>query len=192
MNRRSRWLALPAGIGLAFLMTTSVFGYVRHVPKTITVSPSSGTFTCDQWYTVRAKVLDQDGKPIKNLTVRWSFAHTPSSDDRIQPSTSKTNKHGVAVTSIKFACKLGERVIKATTDGISGFALVHVRLRGFDQHVLGITGTPGGTGGTLPNTSTSAAIDPPAADQPIPVVPAIIALLAALAIVVRRLTLARR
>ena len=189
MNRRSRWLALPAGIGLAFLLTTSVFGYHRQVPKTITVTPPFGTFNCNQSYNVTAIVLDQHGKPIKNLTVRFSFAHTPSSHDRIQPSTDKTNKHGLAVTSIKFACTRGDRVIKATTDGISGFAVVHVRV-GSGQHVLGITGTPGGST-TLPNTSTLPA-DAPTDGPPSPAVPVLVALLVASAIVVRRLTLARR
>ena len=190
MNRRSRWLALPAGIGLAFLLTTSVFGYIHPVPKTITVTPPFGTFNCNQSYTVRAQVLDQDGKPIKHLAVTWSFASSPSSHDRIHPSTSKTNKHGVASTSIRFACTLGDRVIKATTDGISGSAVVHVRLRGSGQHVLGITGTPGGTP-TLPNTSTLPA-DASTDGTLSPAVPVIVALMAALAMIVRRLTLIRR
>ena len=180
---------MPAGIGLAFvLVTTSVFGYILPVPKTITVTPPTGTFNCNQSYTVRAQVLDQDGKPIKHLAVTWSFASSPSTHDTIHPSSSKTNKNGVAKTSIKFACTLGDRVIKATTDGISGFAMVHVKLRGFHQQVLGITGVPGGT---LPNTSTLAA-DASTDGPPSPAVPVIVALLAASAIIVRRLAFARR
>jgi hypothetical protein len=187
MNHRSRWLALLAGIGLAFAMATSVFGYVTQVPHSITVSPSSPTFTCGSSHVVRAQVLDPDGLPIKQLTVKWSFGQSPSSHDKIRPATSKTNAHGVATTRVTLACVLGDRVIRSTVNGITGSAVVHVT--GDDQHVLGTTGTPGG--GTLPNTSTLAA-DASTDGPPSPAAPVIVALLAASAIIVRRLAFARR
>jgi hypothetical protein len=188
MIRRSRCLALVAGIGLAFAMATSVFGYVTQVPHSITVSPSSSTMTCGRSYVVRAQVLDLDGLPIKQLTVTWSFGQSPSSLDRIKPATSKTNANGVATTRVKLACVLGDRVIRSTVGGITGSAVVHVNIPE-GQGVLGTTGTPGG--GTLPNTSTLAA-DTSTDGLPNPAVPAIVVLLATWAIFVRRFAFARR
>ena len=130
MKRRSRWLALLAGIGLVFAMTSSVFAYHGQVPTTIVVTPSKGTFKCDQWYTVRATVLDQNANPIKGLKIKWSIDPSVSSHDKIDPKTSKTNRHGVAKTRVKLSCKKpDDRFIKATADGISISAVVHVKLR---------------------------------------------------------------
>lgn len=189
MNRRSRLLALLAGTGLALAMATSTFAYVTQVVHTITVSPSIDTFTCAHFHVVRAQVLDLDGLPIKHLAVTWSFGHSTSTLDTIQKTTTKTNSHGVATTRVKLGCVLGDRQINATADGITSSAVVHVKLPD-NQQVKGITGTPGGTPG-LPNTSTLAA-DASIKDLPSPAVPAIVVLLAALALILRRFALARR
>jgi hypothetical protein len=252
-------------------MTSSTFAYAGQVPTTITVTPSKLTLKCDKWYSVRATVLDQNGNPIKGLRVTWSFASSPSSKDKFDDTSTKTNSHGVAKTKVKLACKPGQRVLKATADGISGTAAVQVKLRhddddddndhdgdhdddhdghdhdgghdGDDDHdghdhdggdksrigttvaagTSGTTGTGSGTGtsargtgtaaGTAAGTTTASeqafgAVLAAGADSlpntatvptgesndgfPIPVIPAFLALLASVAIVLRRFNLGRR
>lgn len=126
MSRRNRWLAVPAGIGLALSMTAYAFAYGPQVPHTITVTPSSATILCEHPDAVFATVLDQDALPIKGVIVTWSFTVSPSSGDRILQATSKTNKDGVARTMVKTTCAAGDRTITATAGGISGSAVVHV------------------------------------------------------------------
>jgi hypothetical protein len=214
MSRRSRWLALLAllaGIGILFAMTTSVFAYGPQVPTIITVSPSSGTLKCDRWYIVRATVLDQDGKPIKHLTVTWSLTSSPSSNDQIKPAASNTNGRGVAKVLVNLACVAGDRVITATSDGISGSAVLHVDVtrHGNDEDgsnnavaaavSAGTRATPGQAAGavlgisahSLPSTSTLPA-DASLDSLPLPAIPAVVALLAAVGIILRRFALSRR
>jgi hypothetical protein len=126
--RRSRPLALLTAVAFALTMATSVAAYGPQVPTLITVTPSSLTFLCGHPEAVEATVLDQDGLPIKQATVTWSFTSSPSSNDRYLQGTSKTNKDGVARSMVKLACVAGDRVLTATTGGISGSAVVHVDL----------------------------------------------------------------
>jgi uncharacterized membrane protein YkoI len=135
MNLR-RWLALPAALGLALAMVSSAAGYAGQVPTTIVVSPEKMTLKCDKWYTVRATVLDQGGHPIlgERLRVHWSFDPVVSKKDKLKPTTSKTNKEGVAKTKVRLACKKGDRTIKATVGNASGTAVVHVKLKKKHHH----------------------------------------------------------
>ena len=126
--KRRRPLALLAAVSFALTMATSVAAYGPQVPTLITVTPSSLTFLCGHPEAVEATVLDQDGLPIKQATVTWSFTSSPSSNDRFLQGTSKTNKDGVARSMVKLACVAGDRVLTATTGGISGSAVVHVDL----------------------------------------------------------------
>jgi hypothetical protein len=126
--KRRRPLALLAAVAFALTMATSVAAYGPQVPTLITVTPSSLTFLCGHPEAVEATVLDQDGLPIKQATVTWSFTSSPSSNDRFLQGTSKTNKDGVARSMVKLACVAGDRVLTATTGGISGSAVVHVDL----------------------------------------------------------------
>ena len=183
---RTRALALLAGIGLALTLASSAFAYGPQVPTSITVTPSSGTFECGHPERVSATVLDQDGQPIKGVIVTWSFAVSPSSDDRILQATSKTNKDGLAQTMVKLACVAGDRTIRATAGGVQGTAVVHVSLSRLGKPggaVLGATSRP------LPNTTTLADVSPPTS-LPVPVV--LIALTAVAATFVARRSLRRR
>jgi hypothetical protein len=153
-------------------MTAQALAYGPQVPHTITVTPSSGTFLCEHPTAVTATVLDQDGLPIKGVTVTWSFSTSPSSDDRILQQTSKTNTDGVAKTMVKLACVAGDRVITATAGGVSGSATVHVDLGkpGKPQGaVLGITATSTFGDATLPDTTTASGV--PGGDASALVVP---------------------
>lgn len=183
---RSRTSALLAGIGLALTLASPAFGYGPQVPTTITVTPSSGTFECGHPERVTATVLDQDGLPIKDVIVTWSFASSPSSADRILQTTSKTNKDGVAQTMVKLACVAGDRTIRATAGGVQGTAVVHVSLASLGKPggaVLGATGRP------LPNTATVSDVPPPAG-LPLPIV--LVALTSVAAAFVARRSLRRR
>jgi len=125
---RSRPLALFAAIACMFALATSALAYGPQVPTLVTVTPSSLTFLCGHPEAVEATVLDQDGLPIKQAIVAWSFSSSPSSQDRFLQATSKTNKDGVAKSMVKLACVAGDRSLTATTGGISGSAVVHVDL----------------------------------------------------------------
>jgi hypothetical protein len=125
---RSRPLALLAAVACMFAMAASVMAYGPQVPTLVTVTPSSLTFLCGHPEAVEATVLDQDGLPIKQATVAWSFTFSPSTQDRYLQATSKTNKDGVARSMVKLACVAGDRSITATTGGVSGSAVVHVDL----------------------------------------------------------------
>jgi hypothetical protein len=151
MGRRDRFVAGPAAIGLVLALALTAFAYGPQVPTTITVTPSSGTFLCGHPEAVTATVLDQDGKPIKGVTVHWSFKTSPSSADRILQATSKTNTSGVARTNVKLACVAGDRVISATAGGISGTAVVHVNL---DRPGKPKGAVLGATSVRLPDTSS--------------------------------------
>jgi hypothetical protein len=189
MSRRPV-LAVLAAIGLAMAMTSQVFAYGPQVPHTITVAPSTGTFICEHPTAVTATVLDQDGLPIKGLTVTWSFTTSPSSGDRFLQQTSKTNPDAVARTNVKRAPVAGDRVITATAGDVSGSATVHgCQPRKPQGAVLGITSAQ-----TLPDTTTTAGSA--TADSTVAVLPGIlIALGAALmlgAVVLLRRVLSHR
>lgn len=125
---RSRLVAMFAAVAFVMALATSVMAYGPQVPTLITVTPSSLTFLCGHPSAVEVTVLDQDGLPIKHVTVTWSFTSSPSGADRILQTTSKTDKNGVAKTMVKLACVAGDRTITASTGGISGSAVVHVDL----------------------------------------------------------------
>jgi hypothetical protein len=125
---RSRPLAFLVSVACMFAMATSVTAYGPQVPTLVTVTPSSLTFLCGHPEAVEATVLDQDGLPIKQATVSWSFTSSPSSQDRFLQATSKTNKDGVARSMVKLACVAGDRALTATIGAVSGSAVVHVDL----------------------------------------------------------------
>jgi hypothetical protein len=154
---RSRSLALLSAIACLFAMASSASAYGPQVPTLITVTPSSLTFLCGHPEAVDATVLDQDGLPIKQATVTWSFTSSPSDQDRILQATSKTNKDGVAKTMVKLACVAGDRSITATTGGISGSAVIHVDLGHPGQGQTGSVRS-GGAGATVALRGTSAVV----------------------------------
>jgi Big-like domain-containing protein len=193
MIRQRRYLALLGGIGLLFAATMTVAAYGPQVPSTITVSPPSETLRCDRSYPVRATVLDQDGAPIKRLTVTWSFTSSPSSEDEIKVTSSKTNGQGVATAIVKLACVPGDRTITATTDGISGSAVVHVDLAhgGAGNRAGGVLLAAGGVEGVGADSDSNISTTPSDGHEA-PMILVMIAVVAAVAISLRVLALRRR
>ena len=250
MKRRSLWLALLASISLAFALTTSVSATSVPGDGSITIRPEKGKFECGKWYTVKAIVKDNKGHPIKGVTVRWSFVlpGLVSAKDKIDPKTSKTDKHGVAKTRVKLSCKsLADRVIRATAataaGPLSATAVIRVKKhhdddddhdgdhdgdhdrdgddddhRGHHNDVtissvartdststrssVSLTGTSASSGvygavlaftaDSLPSTATSPAN---ASNDGLPIspaIPALLAVLTGLAIILRRFQLSRR
>jgi len=196
MIRQRRWLALLGGIGLLFVATMTATAYGPQVPSTITVSPSSGTLRCDRSYPVRATVLDQDGSPIKRLTVAWSFSSSPSSKDEIKVTSSTTNGQGVAIAIVKLACVPGDRTITATAAGISGSAVVHVDLarggKGAAGNTLLIAAEPEPAIRAVDGISATSASTMSSDGDGIPFIPLAIAVVAVMAILSRRLAFWRR
>jgi cell division protein FtsI/penicillin-binding protein 2 len=128
MSRRTRLVALLAGLVLAFTMSTLTSAYHGQVAKFITVTPSHGTLTCGIYYTVKAKVFDKNGNPIANTVVHFSFASSPSGSDKIKWTTTHTDSHGSISAKVKLSCHRGNRTIKAKSGSVSGYAIVHVKI----------------------------------------------------------------
>jgi hypothetical protein len=129
MSRRTRLVALLAGLVLAFTMSTLTSAYHGQVAKFITVTPSHGTLTCGIYYTVKAKVFDKNGNPIAHTVVHFSFASSPTSKDKIKWDTIHTDSHGSISAKVKLSCSHhGDRTIKAKSGNVSGFAIVHIKI----------------------------------------------------------------
>ncbi len=135
MNRsRRRIVGGLAGIFLALAVAGAASAYWKQTPATVTISGPRGTIECGEWVTFKATVRDAQGNPIaKSGPVKWSFKSSPSKKDKIAPKQSNTNKSGVATTKVKFACKPGERVIKAKADAVSGTITVRVSTKDDDD-----------------------------------------------------------
>ena len=193
MRRPSRWIALLAGIGLALAINAPAFAYVHQVTKFVIVSPDHSTMTCGIYYRVKATVLDKKGHGIKGVTVKWSFKRSPSNNDKFQYVATTTNKHGWTYNRVKLACRAGSRTIRAKVGvgkkAVSGLAVVHVRIphksSSATGSVLGITSL------SLPSTSTLPR-DASTDGLPTPAIPAMIAVLAAAGLILRRFALTRR
>lgn len=159
---------------MALAMTASVFAYAGQVAGTVTVGGPSGTLKCGVALTVSATVLEvESDSPIEGQSVAWTFTSSPSSKDKINSTPTTTNASGVATTTVTLACVAGNRTVTATADDISAGA------------VLSITsaGLPGTS--TMPDGS-------PANSLPIPMILALLAVLAGGGIIVRRFAFSPR
>jgi hypothetical protein len=130
-----------AAAGAAALLLLSVaapaaFGYAGQVANQVTVAGPAGILVCNTALTVTATVLDAGGIPVDNREVVWSFGAGQVTGDQIITVSTMTNALGVATTTVKLACVVGNRTIVATAAPAAG------------QIVLGITATG------LPPTST--------------------------------------
>lgn len=204
MTGRSRWLGLLAAIAMALALVTPGAAVSGPRPQII-VTPSKGTFTCNHWWTVRATLYAANGTPLAGKLIHWNFKRSPSRRDQVLPRNSRTNSSGVAKTKYKFACVRGDRKVRAMWNGVTGTAIIHVKLprrrsstfanTSATGAVLGVTSIS--DPGSLPSTSTvtpapAASTDTPTNGWPVPVVPALLAVLVGMAIFLRRLALSRR
>jgi hypothetical protein len=131
-----------AATGVAALLLLSVaapavMGYAGQVVNQITVGGPTGTLACNTPLTVTATVLDAGGHPVDNRAVVWSIGTGKVAGDQVVTVSTMTNATGVATTTVKLACVVGNRTIIATSDTLTG------------QVVLGITAIG------LPPTSTA-------------------------------------
>jgi hypothetical protein len=131
--------------GAAALLLLSVaapaaFAYEGQVAQQVTVAGPAGTLSCNMALTVTATVLDAGGKPVDNRAIAWTFGAGKVTGDQIVTASTTTNATGVATTTVKLACVVGNRTVIATADASSG------------QAVLGITATGLPPTGTTPPT----------------------------------------
>ncbi len=134
-----------AASGVAALLLLSVaapavMGYEGQVTHQVAVSGPAGTLACNTALTVTATVLDAGGKPVDNRAVAWSIGAGKVTGDQVVTASTMTNATGVATTTVKLACVVGNRTVIATADASSG------------QAVLGITATGLPPTGTTPPT----------------------------------------
>ncbi len=202
---RGRWVGSLAGIFLALAVSGTAAAYWAQTPATVTIFGPEGNIKCGQSVTFRAVIRDHEGDRIADGgPVTWSFDSSPSTSDQIDPTVTTTDSQGRATTSVFFACEPGDRVLRATADGVSGtmHVTVHVKDQFEDQQVSGVaggvaSGRAGDTSatsakygaialasGVLPNTST----EPGSAST----VVALLALLAGISLIVRRAVILRR
>jgi hypothetical protein len=131
-----------AASGVAALLLLSVaapavMGYAGQVTNQVAVAGPAGTLACNTALTVTATVLDAGGNPVDNRAVVWSIGAGKVTGDQVVTVSTLTNATGVATTTVKLACVVGNRTIIATSDPSTG------------QVVLGITAIG------LPPTSTA-------------------------------------
>ena len=131
-----------AAVGAASLLLLSVaasaaFAYEGQIPQQVTVAGPAGVLACNTALTVKATVLDANGNPVDNQAVVWTFGAGQVTGDQIVTASTMTDAAGVATTTVKLACTVGNRTIVATDGPASG------------QVVLGITAAG------LPPTSTA-------------------------------------
>jgi hypothetical protein len=134
-----------AGVAALLLLTVgapAAFAYEGQVTHQITVAGPAGTLLCKTSLTVTATVLDALGNPVDNRAVVWTFGAGMVTGDQVVTVSTMTNATGVATTTVKLACVVGNRTIIATSEPSTG------------QVVLGITaiGLPP-TGTTPPETT---------------------------------------
>ena len=115
----------------------AAFAYEGQVTNQVAVAGPAGTLACNTALTVTATVLDAGGKPVDNRAVVWSIGAGKVAGDQVVTVSTMTNTAGVATTTVKLVCVVGNRTIIATSDTLTG------------QVVLGITATG------LPPTSTA-------------------------------------
>lgn len=131
-----------AATGVAALLLLSVaapavMGYAGQVTNQIIVGGPNGTLACNTALTVTAILLDAGGNPVDGRAVVWSIGAGKVTGDQVVTVSTLTNATGVASTTVKLACVVGNRTIIATSDPSTG------------QVVLGITAIG------LPPTSTA-------------------------------------
>jgi hypothetical protein len=125
-----------AGLLLLSVAASAAIAYEGQIPNQVTVAGPAGILSCNKALTVTATVLDASANPVDNQAVVWTFGGGQHTGDQIVTPSTMTNASGVATTTVKLACIVGNRTIVATADPASG------------QVVLGITQTG------LPPTST--------------------------------------
>ena len=129
-----------AALLLLSVVAPAVMGYAGQVANQITVAGPSGTLVCNTNLTVTATVLDAGGNPVDNRAVVWTFGAGKVTGDQIVTASTTTNATGVATTTVKLACVVGNRTVIATSAPSTG------------QVVLGITATGLPPTGTTPPT----------------------------------------
>ena len=129
-----------AALLLLSVVAPAVMGYAGQVANQITVAGPAGTLVCNTNLTVTATVLDAGGNPVDNRAVVWTFGAGKVTGDQIVTASTTTNAMGVATTTVKLACVVGNRTVIATSAPSTG------------QVVLGITATGLPPTGTTPPT----------------------------------------
>jgi len=129
-----------AALLLLSVVAPAVMGYAGQVANQITVAGPAGTLVCNTNLTVTATVLDAGGNPVDNRAVVWTFGAGKVTGDQIVTASTTTNATGVATTTVKLACVVGNRTVIATSAPSTG------------QVVLGITATGLPPTGTTPPT----------------------------------------
>ena len=111
------------GVGM-----TSTVGYVEQRQFKV-VLDGPYRVKCSEKALVTAKVTRiKNGSPVANQAVRWSITLRQSRTDRLNRSTSLTNRKGVASVKVIFGPKSGKRVVKAVVPGVK--TQVTVRCKG--------------------------------------------------------------
>jgi hypothetical protein len=126
-----------AALLLLSVAAPGVMGYAGQITTQIIVGGPTGTLACSTALPVTATLLDGYGNPVDGRVVTWSIGAGKVTGDQVVTVHTTTNSAGVATTTVKLACVVGNRTIIATDAETSG------------QIVLGITAVG------LPNTSTA-------------------------------------
>ena len=126
--------------------------YITQAPFQVLLSGPGRTVKCDRTVRVSATVLSaDDGSPIRRQVVRWSFAQSQSSQDRLSDTQTTTDARGRTSISVSFGPVAGARRVTASASIVS--PTIEVRCAGGLPATLAV-----GPGGALPSVAGLAAL----------------------------------
>lgn len=127
-------LKFAAGGAAALLLlcvaAPAAFSYAGQVVDHLTVAGPAGTLHCNTNLTVTATVLDASGVAVDGRTVTWAITAGQKTGDQILTVSTTTNAAGVATTTVKLACVVGNRTVTATADPASASVVLGIVLAG--------------------------------------------------------------
>lgn len=119
MNRRTGSVGLVVASIATLVMSASVLGYAGTVDGQLTLRAEG---ECESPVTLVANVVDAEGQPRAGVSVTFVVVSAPDAADGVAPSEVMTNADGEARAEAQLSNKPGERVYRASAEGLADAA----------------------------------------------------------------------